>query len=459
VNELRLTETFPPVSVETWEQVIHNDLKGADYDKRLVWKTDDAIAVRPYYTRQDLERLASAFDTAPGQFPFLRGSGRPWQMAGNDNTRVPEVRIEADTWHNQGATTVQELAFTLAAAVEAFSQQQEPLTVRFAIGPNFFFEIAKLRAARLLWSQAAQAFAGDQPTDERTDYLLIHAVTGLTNKTLADPNNNLLRASAEALAAVLGGCDWLTVTPFHFDERLATNVQRILREESYLDRVADPGGGSYYLEVITDALAREAWTLFQQIEANGGFSHFTQSGALDAALAESRRAKETAMAQRRRTLVGVNAYADPSETLPPDETTEWRLAGLFERLRQRTERHRARTGAVPEILLLEAGDLKMRKARSGFCAGFFACAGLPTRTATELSADAALIVLCSSDAEYLDLAQRICSQTSKPVLVAGNPKEHIDALRAAGVAGFVHLTSNAAETLAAWQDRLGMERD
>jgi methylmalonyl-CoA mutase len=300
----------------------------------------------------------------------------------------------------------------------------------------------------LLWSQVVTAF-GAPP---EAAYLKIHAVTAVANKTLYDRRNNLLRASSEALAAVLGGCDWLTVTPFGFDERLAANVQHILREETHLDRVADAGGGSYYLETLTALLAGEAWKLFQAIEAAGAFDPSD-------ALARARKARESAVATRRRTFIGTTTFADPNEQVLDEAAGQieaWRMSGVFERLRLRAERHARANGAPPRVLLLEAGDAKMRKARSGFCADFFHCAGFRTFTASEL-ADADLIVLCSSDPEYVELARRICPQTKQPTLVAGNPKDSIEALRTAGIADFVYLGANAVEMLERWQNRLGME--
>jgi methylmalonyl-CoA mutase len=272
-----------------------------------------------------------------------------------------------------------------------------------------------------------------------------------------DANNNLLRATVEALAAVAGGADWLTVRPEWIDPHLARNIQLILREESHLDRVADPAGGAWYVEALTDMLAREAWKRFQQIEAEGGFAAFQQSGKLEAMLAASRKAKEQAYASRRATLVGVNNYPSPAEPLAElaDHESTWRAAGVFERIRMRTERHVASGGVRPKVLLLEMGDLKMRRARSGFCRNFLGCAGFDVQEATALEA-ADLVVLCSSDAEYTQLAPRVIAETKAPVVVAGYPKESVAALESMGVAGFVHLGSNLIETLSFWQDKLGV---
>jgi methylmalonyl-CoA mutase len=287
----------------------------------------------------------------------------------------------------------------------------------------------------------------------------IHAVTPRRNKSVYDRYTNLLRVTTEALSAVLGGCDALTVDPFGFDPHLALNVQRLLREEAHLDAVADPAGGSYYLEVLTDSLARAAWKLFQQIEAEGGYSHAVATGSMDKALAASRAARDKAMSSRRRVLVGVNNYPNTTEKTAgwDSEIDVTRLAAPFERIRRRTNDHAAATGRYPKVLLLKRGDVKMKGARANFCLNFFGCAGFDIVEAEEAAGtDADLIVLCSSDAEYLALAQGVCAQVKVPVLVAGNPKEQIAALEAAGVQGFVHVLSDAVQTLTEWQDRLGM---
>jgi methylmalonyl-CoA mutase len=356
--------------------------------------------------------------------------------------------IRADEFHEQGANAVQELAFALAAGVERMKPRLEFV---FAVGPAYFVEIAKFRAARMLWSRVLEAF-GAPPEPMR-----IAVRTPLRNKSACDGYTNLLRATTESLAAVIGGCDTLTVQPFGFDPHLAANVQRILREESHIDAVADPAGGSYFVESLTAVLAREAWKLFQQVEAEGGFSQAVESGWIGRALAQSRAALEKAISSRRRTLVGVNNYPDLSGNSPAVEAPAgFRLAEPFERLRRRI----AQQARIPEVLLLKRGDLKMRMARANFCLNFFGCAGFRITESEEFAgASADLIVLCSSDPEYLPFAQQVCAQVTVPVIVAGNPKDQIDALKAAGVQGFVHVQSDAVETLTGWLDRLGMRSE
>lgn len=438
VTTLNLKEEFPPVSTEVWEQTIIADLKGADYEKKLVWKTEEGVSVRPYYRAENL----------PAALPPRR-EGSDWEAL---EGAVPAGVVDAAAFHEAGATAVQELGYALASASDQMASGQAVSGLLFAIGSNYFFEIAKLRAARMLFARLAGAY--EQPAAVK-----IYAVTALSNKSIYDPYTNLLRATTESLSAVIGGCDALQVQPAGFAGRLAKNVQLILKEEAHLDKVADPAGGSYYVEALTDSLSREAWKVFQQVEAEGGFAQAAAS--VEAAITVSRLAKERAIASRRRVMVGVNNYPDIQEKeLDRDASlnaVEWRLARAIENIRLRTERHAVKTGSTPKVLLLKRGDLKMRMARGTFCQNFFGCGGFQIEESESFEGtDAALIVLCSSDGEYLDLAKEVCSKVKVPVAVAGNPKEQMDELKAAGVAGFVHVLSNMVDTLSEWQDRLGI---
>jgi methylmalonyl-CoA mutase len=289
------------------------------------------------------------------------------------------------------------------------------------------------------------------------------------NKSAYDRYTNLLRVTTEALSAVMGGCDQLTVEPFGFDAHLALNVQRILKEEAHIDAAADPAGGSYYIEALTDLLAREAWKLLKQVESEGGYAKAVASGSVEKALAATRAERAKAYSSRRRALVGVNNYPDVTEKTPGAEIPAGyeatgqeagpavRIAEPFEAIRRRTSVHALESGRYPKVLLLKRGDVKMKGARSNFSFNFFGCAGFDMVEAEEYEGtDADLIVLCSSDAEYLAMAREVCSKVKVPVLVAGNPKEQLEQLKAAGVQGFVHVQSDAIQTLTEWQNRLGM---
>ncbi|MGO4882582.1 MAG: methylmalonyl-CoA mutase family protein [Bryobacteraceae bacterium] len=425
-----------------------------------------ALARRPVAGSVDYEPLAD--------FERAAALGRATSKPG-----FRPIAIRAHRLAESGASIVQELAFALAEGVEIVAQltdrgftpdaAAQALAFSFAIGPNYFQEIAKLRAARTLWARAIESFRPAAPDVAR---MVIYARTAHWDKTIYDPYVNLLRATTEAMAAAIGGADAVEVEAFDncyrepqpAGTRLARNTQLILKHEAWLDRSVDAAGGSYYLETLTDSLARDAWKLFQQIEAAGGFLKYSESGALERDLAKSRADRESAAATRRMPIVGTNQYPNLQERmLPSIERLDPapRPARIFEEIRLRTERYAARTGHTPKFLLLEAGDGKMRKARSSFCTNFFGCAGFEMHTAEAIAGDPDVVVLCSSDPEYASLAPRVIQELrdagkSTPVIVAGNPAESIGQLKQAGVADFVHVRSNAAEVLRAWQERLGV---
>jgi methylmalonyl-CoA mutase len=328
----------------------------------------------------------------------------------------------------------------------------------------------------MLWARAVESFGGTRESAGTR----IYARTSRWNKTLYDPHVNILRATTEAMSAVLGGADSITVAPFdecyktpdEASRRLARNTQIILKREALPSRVADPGAGSYYLEVITDFIAREGWKSMQRIEAVGGFRKAVADGLISAALEQSLAARDKAVALRRRIFTGTSQFADPRERAldriePLRHSGERRGAQRYEQIRLRTERHAALTGKLPRILLAEIGDVKMRSARSNFAANCFACAGFDIVARQFLSPDeiaavgADLIVLCSSDPEYLELASELVLKLralgrKTPVIVAGNP-DSAEQLRAAGVADFIHTRSNPIEVLTNWQQKLGIK--
>jgi methylmalonyl-CoA mutase len=391
--------------------------------------------------------------------------------------------IDGATFAAAGATTVEEIGFALAAGVDFLAALAErgvdvnraagALEFSFAVGCNYFFEIAKFRAFRMLWAQAIESFGGTHEAARAR----IAARTSKWDKTVYDPHVNILRATTEAMAAVLGGADSVTVTPFdacykapdEASRRLARNTQLLLKHEAWLGRVADAGGGSYALETITDFVAREGWRVMQDIESRGGFRKAQAEGMIAQVLERSLKAREQAVALRKRVLVGTNQYANPAERAlgRSDEErmkADLRGAQAYEELRLRTERHAAAGGKTPRVLLAEIGDVKMRAARSNFARNFFACAGFEMQTrrfkkAEEIAAaDANLIVLCSADAEYAALASALIVQLralgrETPVIVAGNP-ENAEELRAAGIADFVHVRTPPLKFLADWQERL-----
>lgn len=250
------------------------------------------------------------------------------EWAAQHAPQLQTICVHSRAWHESGGHAMQELAYTLATGVEYLRQLNQrgvPVNmaaprIRFAVtvGTNFFLEIAKLRALRMLWSRAVAAAGGDEAAQK----LSLHVRTSLWNKSTVDPYNNLLRATVEAFAGVLGGCDSMQVGAFDevvrppddFSRRIARNTQLVLQKECSLDHVIDPAGGSWFVESATAELATGAWTLFQGVEKLGGMEAALRVGAPQKAVGETAAKKLKAVTGRRDSIVGVNQYANAKET-------------------------------------------------------------------------------------------------------------------------------------------------
>ncbi len=245
--------------------------------------------------------------------------------------RLGSIAISTTVYHDAGAHAVQELALALASGVETLralalrgidlNLAAERLHFRLGIGENFFMEIAKFRAIKLLWAQVSRAIGiGDSGQRIR-----LQARGGRRDKTIRDVHVNLLRATAEALAAVIGGVDCLSLAPFDaplgksaaFSRRLSLNVQLILAEELRLPEVIDPAGGAWHIERLTDELAQRAWADFQAIEADGGLLAELRSGAILRRIQAIAQRRKQAIANGDAILVGLNQYRNADEPIPP----------------------------------------------------------------------------------------------------------------------------------------------
>lgn len=241
--------------------------------------------------------------------------------------QLQTICVHSRSWHEAGGNAVQELAFTLGTGVE-YLRALDKLGVdvnvaaprfRFAVtvGVNFFMEIAKLRALRMLWARAVAAAGGNEAAQKAS----LHVRTAQWNKTVVDPYNNMLRATVEAFAGVLGGCDSLQVGAFDevirppddFSLRIARNTQLVLQKECCLDHVIDPAGGSWYVESATAELAARAWALFQDVEKRGGMEAALRAGFPQQSVAATAVEKIKAVTRRRDSIVGVNQYANTRE--------------------------------------------------------------------------------------------------------------------------------------------------
>lgn len=613
----KLFTEFPSISTQQWEEKIVADLKGKDYEKALVWRTNEGIAVKPYYRAENLEGL-EFLNNAPGQFPFVRGnkSSNEWLIRqdivvtdleaankkalevlgkgvnslgfifecqtqmGIDDLKVllkdicleaAEVNIvcrckncdltdafarliEEGPWDsknivasvandplgtyllkgkfdvccdgtafsrlksqseaasglpkfrtlavngkifgNSGASVVQELAFSLAQGAEYLSRltemglsvDQVASTIKFnlSIGNNYFMEIAKLRAGRLLWAQIVKSFGPEKDCSAR---MVVHSETASYNKTVYDSYTNLLRTQTEAMSAALGGAHSVNVLPFDaiyqnptaISERIARNQQILLKEESYIDKIADPAGGSYYIETLTASVAEQVWNLFLEVQDKGGFIAAVKEGFIQKQVKDMANRRDQNIALRRENLLGVNQFPNfgeiiktelPASVFEPVDLTEtdaeietlkpYRGAAAFEALRYKTDQH-ALTNGRPMAFMLTIGNLAMRKARAQFACNFFAVAGFEVMDnngfssvdeglATARAVNAKIVVVCSSDDEYAEIVPELAGKRNSEILVvAGNPSCRPE-LEAAGVKNFIHVRSNLLEELLKFQN-------
>ncbi|MBO0934722.1 methylmalonyl-CoA mutase family protein [Fibrella aquatilis] len=261
------------------------------------------------------------------------------------------VTINGGAFHHAGATATQELAFTLAQLADmydsltasglAVDQLVPKTTITLAVGTSYFMEIAKLRALRVLLARFTNAYALSSPTSFPPFFLT--CTTSPFYEATATPYTNLLRATTEAMAAVIGGCDALSVRPYNavlnaqneFSHRIARNVSVLLKAESYLDKVADPSAGSYYIESLTHQLIEAAWTLFLQVESIGGFAKAAETGFIKNELDAAYQAKIQAVTNGR-TLVGVTKFRhDEGEQTKPASQSIAQSEGDFTGLNNR----------------------------------------------------------------------------------------------------------------------------
>ncbi|MDZ4720147.1 MAG: methylmalonyl-CoA mutase family protein [Roseiflexaceae bacterium] len=416
------------------------------------------------------------------------------------------IAVDGIVYHEAGASAVEELAFSLASAVEQVRKlalHGIPIAhsgprVRFslALGTNIFMEIAKLRAARMLWSKIIAA-CGLAP---QTAPAIIHTQSGMRSFTIADAHVNLLRATAQSFAAIIGGCNSLEVRPFDaaihtpddFSRRLAINTQHLLHDESLLGRVIDPAGGSWYVESLTDAVARKAWILFQEVERRGGLRAALYDAWPQQQISETAAKRATRIATRRDILVGTNMYANPLEEQPPPPTTKYtnqqagnqpttahspppigvllrphRDAEPYEALRARAQS----AGKPPQAFLATIGPLSQHRARADFALGLLHTAGIhvidtPGFATPEAAAQAAIhsnapiVVICSSDPTYPTIVPPFIEiiRAARPktlIVLAGFPTGQIEMLRDAGIDLFMHARADAIATLDEILTRIG----
>ena len=396
-----------------------------------------------------------------------------------------------------GAYIYQELGYALSwgaqwmtlltdAGVDA-DTAADRIKFNMGVSSNYFMEIAKFRTARMLWAQIVEQY---KPASKESAKMMVHASTSRYNQTIYDAHVNLLRSQTESMSAALAGVDSITTTPFdvpykqpdEFSERIARNQQFLLKEESHLDKVVDPAGGSYYVETLTVSIANEAWKLFLATEEKGGFLAALNDGSVQAAVNETAAKRHTDVARRKEILLGTNQYPNVNETAASKiQTTSCgcgcghsaeekgngglntaRAASDFEALRLQTEAASNR----PKVFMLTIGNLAMRLARAQFSTNFFGCAGyeiidnLGFKTVEEgidaaMAKEADVVVLCSSDDEYAELAPQAFKYLDgrAEFVVAGAPA-CTDQLKEVGIENFIHVRSNVLDTLKEFNAKL-----
>jgi methylmalonyl-CoA mutase len=425
-----------------------------------------------------------------------------------DLPKFKAIEVHADYFQNAGSTISQELAFGLAVGAEYVSKGSEQgvsicklanaMKFNFAIGSDYFLEIAKFRAAKLLWAKIIEAFnpncdSNGKDEDICCQKMNIHAVTSTWNKTIYDPYVNMLRTTTEAMSAAIGGVDSLTVLPFNiitgeptdFSERIARNQQLVLKEESYFDKIVDPAAGSYYIETLTDKVAENAWKLFLEIQDKGGYIAAFKAGYIQDVIAKTQAEREKLIATRRDDLLGVNQFPNFNEIIKEelnlalfDKQSQkadnaiaepikiCRGAQAFELLRYKTDKYTAKNKR-PLAFMLTIGNLTFRKARAQFACNFFACAGfdvldnngfetIEEGVAAAKAAGANIVVLCSSDDEYATLAPEAYDKLKGSIFVVAGAPACTDELKAKGITNFVHVKSNVLEELQRYQKELSI---
>lgn len=240
----------------------------------------------------------------------------------NQNISIPYLSISGGIYQNAGATMVQQLAFILAHCNEYFnriSSINKPITIEVAVGSNYFFEIAKIRALRLLFSTLAKEY------NHEFDCQIV-ATPSKRNKTLYDYNVNMLRTTTECMSAILGGANAVANLPYdaiyhkdnEFGDRIARNQLLILKNESYFDSVNNPTDGAYYIETITQQLAEKALELFKEIEANGGFITQLIEGKIQKRISESAQKEQDLFDSGKEVLLGTNKYPNKNDRMKND---------------------------------------------------------------------------------------------------------------------------------------------
>ncbi|PNW27616.1 methylmalonyl-CoA mutase family protein [Formosa algae] len=590
-----LFSEFSPATKEAWLEKVNIDLKGGDFNKRLVWKNLNGIDIQPLYNTEDTIKylkntgenaqalvnyrnveVASAeqgnvlalkaieeginglifqiesktvvstllegidlntitvsfvltdavLDFATDFFSYaeknvsnkanLKGyfdlgvisnyvttaTLRPHtfetlakvMVLGSAFSNFKTVTISGTTFLDAGANQVQEVAYTLNALVYVIEELEEregvsaghvfdSLHIQLAIGSEYFVEMSKYRALNSLVHKIAHSYGV-------TDFkFTLTAKTSVWTKSVTDAHTNMLRATTEAMSAILGNVDGILVDAYDkefnassdFSNRISGNITTILKEESYFGKVSNPVDGSYYVEEVSSKVAAKALELFKAIESAGGFFTAFENESIQKQIAEIRQKKIKLISQRRLPMVGVNKYPNLMEKLNAEvlcsgadvntKVLKPRRASLeIEMLRKASEDIVAEAGKRPIVELTSFGNLTMRKARAAFAYDFIGVSGFEVwqeksynsaEEAAETSAksESSVVVICSSDPDYDAHALAFVKtfralNSDKVLLLAGYPEAILEDLTAAGLDGCVHIKSDVIQTISSIQGKI-----
>ena len=629
----KLFSDFTAPTRQEWIDKINVDLKGADFQKKMVWRTNEGFEAQPFYRKEDVQDLPQT-GCMPGEFPYLRGNRKDnnhWYVRQNIKADCPKeanskaldllnkgvnslgfsipakelsagyidtllngihaeavelnfstcqghtvylaellvayfnakgydptklvgsinfdpmqkmmakgkdlserlgdltklvtllapfrqircVNVNADLLSNSGAYVYQELGYALAWGNEYLNMMVEAgipaalaakkIKFNLGIGGVYFMEIAKFRAARMLWAQIVKQYQPKCPAPDCANTaadgtcncaakMVVNATTTTYNMTVFDSYVNMLRSQTEAMSAALANVDSIVVTPFDapyeaptdFAERIARNQQLLLQEESHFDKLVDVAGGSYFIETLTHSLAEQAWKLFLDVEEKGGMLAAIREGSIQADINATNAARHANAGKRKEFLLGTNQFPNFNEksegkaplaghccckgkeqtcehTLAKIETS--RLASDFEALRLQTEQ----AAKQPVCFMLTIGNLAMRQARAQFSCNFLAAAGykvidnLGFATVEEgvqaaIDAKADIVVICSSDDEYAEYAiPAFKALDGRAMFVVAGAPACADDLKNAGIENFIHVRVDQLKTLKEYNAKLGIK--
>lgn len=313
---------------------------------------------------KEIKRVKGSIDTDPlgymvthGDLPILPETAYDrmalvTKWAGQHAPLLKTIGISGLPYHHAGADVVRELAYVLATAVEYIDQLLErggviddiagQMRFTFGIGPFYFMEIAKLRAARILWAKIIETCGGSSQAQKMT----IHARTSFYNQTKYDPYVNMLRTTTEAFSAVAAGVDSLHTNPFNevfgnsneFSRRVARNTQVLLLEECRLDQLIDPAGGSYYVEKLTYEVCQKAWEKFREIESMGGMFKALENGFPQDETTAVHEKRKQDIVERKSIIVGTNYSANVNEKKPGDNFPDYEE--IYQVRKQYLKKHR-----------------------------------------------------------------------------------------------------------------------